>query len=228
MSTKLMPDAKPQLGPDKVREVAKKMIMADINCHGADILVICPVMVLGVRGYFRNTLGRPGVNDFGVFDDAGFLITPDVVLPFRWNCDPAKPGWNKGVDKYFAQLEPGVWPFRQGPHKRVPGRFRQMTDEEAELAQLERFFMDSRQDGEFTVRRLKEEKKYDEETGMFNINIHPGSQRSTSSWGCQTVPTSDWDAFQVAAYSAMLKSNQHWSNTVHGWFPYVLTEEKLA
>src|SRR5262245_46748936 len=121
------PKKRPELHAKTVREVATRLLLHNPECDGHAIEETCPVRILGVRGYYRNTLGRLGVNDFGVFDDAGFLITPDKVISFNWNCDPIKTGWNPGVSKFFAQLMPGVWPFRQGEHKGKAGALRQLT-----------------------------------------------------------------------------------------------------
>src|SRR5436853_3463636 len=149
----ITPRERPQLPENVVREVVARLLRENPNSDAAAIEDACKVMILGVRGYYRNTMGRLGINDFGIFDDAAFVITPDKVSRFNWNCDPSKTGWNKGVEKFYAQLTPGVWPFRQGPNRGKPGALRQFTNDEAAEAKLERFFTDDRSDGYFVVRR---------------------------------------------------------------------------
>jgi hypothetical protein len=227
----ITPKARPKLPRKTVREVADRILRENPHSDAEAIRASCPVMLLGVRGYYRNTMGRTGVNDFNVFDDAGFVITPDEVIPFNWNCDPCKTGWNAGVGKYYAQLMPGVWPFRQGTHKGTPGALRQMTNDEALVADLSRYFTDDRSDGYFVVRRVEDDNVGRLETHYQAINIHWGGKHGTSSWGCQTVPRSQWDEFQKSIYRAMNANGQAWSQakpTRRGWIPYLLTEEKLA
>src|SRR5262245_35247475 len=132
----IVPRERPKLAHKTVRETAARLLQQNPECDARAISDACPVMILGVRGYYRDTLGRLGLNDFGIFDDAGFLITPDQVTAFNWNCDPVKTGWNGGVGKLYAQLMPGIWPFRQGPHKQKAGALRQLTNEEAAQAKL--------------------------------------------------------------------------------------------
>lgn len=231
----ITPKARPQLSHDVVREVADRVLRENPNADADAIRAACPVMLLGVRGYYRNTFGRLGLNDFGVFDDAGFVITPHDVWPFNWNCDPVKTGWNPGAGtsgKFYAQLMPGVWPFRQGPHKGVPGALRQLTNDEAQEANLAQFFTDDRDDGYFVVRRVEKDQVGKLETHYQAINIHWGGEHGVSSWGCQTVPRSQWDEFQDVIYNAMNGHGQEWStadqSNKRGWLPYLLTEEKLA
>lgn len=227
MSEPIKPKHKPQLDEATVREVASRILRnSDQHVDGFRVLADCPVMILGVRGYFRNTLGKKGVNDLGVFDDAAFLITPESVTGWNWNCDPSKAGFNKGVHKLYAQLNEGIWPFRQGPHRGVPGHFRQMTDEEAQRAKLENYFSDNRKLGEFIVKRITADGIGEDDEGMFNINIHPGGKYTTSSWGCQTCLPEQWVAFKSMAYEALEHHGQTWA--ADRWIPYILTDEKLA
>jgi len=224
------PRSRPQLSKTIAREVTERRLRENPGSDASAIMAACPVMLLGVRGYYRDTLGRLGINDFGVFDDAGFLITPDDVLSFNWNCDPSKIGWNAGVNKDYAQLMPGVWPLRQGPHKAIPRALRQFTDGEAGKAGLGRFFTDARAKGHFVVRRVVDDNVGDLETDYQAINIHRGGETGTSSWGCQTIPPDQWDEFSATVYRAMNEHRQDWNEEEgsRGWIPYVLTEEQLA
>jgi lysozyme len=229
-TTAITPKARPQLPEDRIREVVDRILRENPNSDSDAIKEACPVKILAVRGYYRNTLGRLGVNDVGVFDDAGFVVTPDRVARFNWNCDPSKIGWNPGVDKFYAQLMPGVWPYREGPHRGKPGALRQLSNEDAAQAELERFFSDDRSDGYFQVRRVEKENVGKLEFKYQAINLHWGGKHGTNSWGCQTVPEPQWDEFHDAIYSALDGHGQQWDpkNNRFGWVPYLLTEEKLA
>lgn len=229
MSEILPKSGKPKLDPTIARAVATRIILED-DLVTADAVAALSVIVLGVRGYFRNSLGKPNANDRGLYDDAAFIITPTDVYPFNWNTDPSRIGFNVTAGKNMAELAPGVWPFRQGPHKRIPGRFRQLTDEDADRAELEVYFRDERADGEFLVRRIDKRGGIDYERGYQAINIHPGSQVGTGSAGCQTCPTAQWADFAGTLNRELARYGQEWERAERGAgvFLYVLTEERLA
>jgi hypothetical protein len=191
----IIPRSRPQLTADHVRAFLRE--------HGQPIDG-CPVALLGVRGYFRDTLGVPGQNDFGIYDDAIFAVGPDGFFAVvNANTDPGRTGWNPGVGKPFAVLQPGVWWFRRGPHKGKTPALRQCTDEEAEEREIPN-------DGEFTVERSYGEgnpKNY-RETGYFAINMHRGGEATTSSWGCQTIPPDQFDDFMEAVWAESKKAGQ--------------------
>lgn len=224
MST-IKPNAVPQLDHGAARKHLNRILRENPGSDALAIAAACPVMIFGVRGYFRNTLGRLGLNDFGVYDDAAFLVSPADVSAYNWNCDPVRKGWNPGVGKNYAQLMPGVWPFRLGPHKGRPGNLRQLSGGEGSTAKLARYFSDGRARGHFTVRRVVDDNVGNLETGYYAINIHDGTDRSTGSWGCQTLPPDQHATFSQAVYALAAQHGQSWPA---GWIPYVLTEEKLA
>lgn len=129
-----------------------------------------PVAILGVRGYYRDTMGARGRNDLGIYDDALFVISPNLFASFNANTDPARSGNNPKVGKPYAVLKPGVWRYRIGLHK------------QSYTALI--------QAGPVTVIRDRYE-----ETGWFGINIHKGGETRVSSEGCQTIPPRQWAAF---------------------------------
>lgn len=157
------------------------------------------VVLVGVRGYYRDTMGKPGQNDRGIYDDALFIVSPTHFTAWNANTDPSafRPG--------IASLIPGVHRYRKGKHgiSRPGGgypAFRPATEDE-----------------ELPVMR----------DGVVNpkpgvaINIHRGARNSTSSEGCQTVPPSQWDRF----YDALSSQLQQYSMKD---FPYLLiTEDQL-
>ena len=134
------------------------------------------LFLLGVRGYYRDTMGAAGTNDRGIYDDAIFIVAPEAFASFNANTDPS--AWRSGV----ASLLPGWHPYRPGNHGITkPGggypAFRPATPGEA---------LPVKRDGESTV---------PSKTPGVAINIHKGSLTSTSSLGCQTIHPSQWSAF---------------------------------
>lgn len=130
-----------------------------------------PVALLGVRGYYRDTMGEPGRNDRGIYDDALFLSSPSCHVAFNANTDPSIA--RKGV----AVLAPGLWRYKVGIHglsKPAELQYRALV-----------------QAAEVTVFRDGQ----GPDTGWFGINIHRGSREATSSLGCQTVYPTQWDAY---------------------------------
>jgi len=157
------------------------------------------VYLVGVRGYYRDTMGKTGTNDRGIYDDALFIVGPETFATFNGNTDPS--AWRKGI----ATLVPGVHPYRPANHgiSRPGGgypAFRPATKNE-----------------ELPVTR----------DGVVNprpgvaINIHRGSRTTTSSEGCQTVPPAQWDAFHALLTKELKAAGQK-------TFPYILLEGPIA
>lgn len=137
-----------------------------------------PLLIVGIRGYYLDTMGEPGVNDRGIYDDAIFIVSQNVTASFNANTDPSKirPGVGGGSSKGMASLMPGFWPvYRFDLHK---GRY---------LALCQRA-------GPVTVLRDGKAEAY-EDRGNFGVNIHRGGYSTTGSEGCQTIPPDQWPAF---------------------------------
>lgn len=154
--------------------------------------------LVGVRGFFLAD-GAPGVNDFGIFDDAVILVSPDCLVAFNGNTDPVRQGWNAKVGKPYAQLAAGVWRYTAGLHKGTPAFI---------------------QHAPVTVHRdagaaRPDVQPYDE-TGWFGINIHPAGWQSVNSEGCQTVHRGQWDGF----HALLTDELRRWKVTA---VPYILT-----
>jgi len=114
-------------------------------------------------------MGKPGVNDRGIYDDAVFIISPDKFISFNNNTDPSN--YKDGI----AVLKTGVWRYRPGKHKiNSPHGYPAFV-----------------QAGPVTVIRDKK----GPDTGWFGINIHRGGI-GTGSLGCQTLPIDQWDEFR--------------------------------
>ncbi len=165
-----------------------------------------PLIVVGIRGYYRDTMGAPGVNDRGMYDDAIFIDSPDSFANFNGNTDPSRirPGQGFAEDtKGIASLDPGAWfVHRFDIHN---GKY---------LALCQRA-------GKVTVTRDGKRENY-KDTGNFGINIHCGSYHGTSSLGCQTLHPDQWGSFiALATDLARRYHGDKWKRVV---IPYVLLE----
>lgn len=174
-----VPTSKPQASLDTVRFVALSRWRKDGHQEP-----LPQVYVLAVRGYWKSSMGDPGRNDVGVWDDAFFLVTPNTMLAERANTDPSRVGWNAGVGKPYFMLDPGIWYFYPGAHKGVRPAFRQADD--ADVAKR----LGIPHEGKFTGTRMWGfgDKRNYKETGHQQVDIHPGGIENTSSWACLTLP----------------------------------------
>lgn len=140
-----------------------------------------PVLLIGVRGYFLNTIGRYGQNDFNVYDDAMLVVEEGELLKtFNANTDPSKRGAN------LAMLDPGLYTFYRGVHKNRIKAFR---------AHPEGVSWPCTRDGKKSKCSL--------------INIHDGGLNDTWSAGCQTIPNTgkyqQFNEFRDLVYRLMDK-----------------------
>lgn len=150
----MMPPARPRI----TREEAERLLG---DTPGA-------VRLLGIRGYYRDTMGVPGKNDRGIYDDAICLVTPVRFLTCNANTDPSVS--RDGV----AVLRTGVWLYKVGMHGLTKPRHPSGALDYVEPGYQYRALV---QAGEVTVRRDQE----GDDTGWFGINIHRGSRSTTSS-----------------------------------------------
>jgi hypothetical protein len=157
-----------------------------------------PVCLVGIRGYYRDTMGVRGRNDRGIYDDAIILVSPNVHAAFNANTDPSREGINPKVKKPYAVLKRGVWSYKIGQHGISRGNPYTALVQAAPVTVL---------------------RDAAEETGWFGINIHRGGRTSTSSEGCQTIPPEQWPAFIALVQSEMKRAN---ARTLR----YVLTERR--
>jgi len=180
----MLPPSRPQQAKSKTQALLTKARVDDA------------VALVGIRGYYRDSMGEVGKNDRGIYDDAIFLISPNAYATFNANTDPSIR--RKGI----AVLKPGVHRYRKGKHGlSKPGggypALRPATPGE-----------------QLPVTR--------DETGDsmgIAINIHKGGYRTTSSEGCQTIYPSQWASFISLVYSEMDRAGQ---KTI----PYLLVEEE--
>lgn len=173
MTPAMLPPARPAWPKERVAEI--------INAAG----ITAAVVIFAARGFYRDSMGAPGRNDFGIYDDAAYVYSPHALVAFNFNTDPSRGGFNAKVGKPMAVLKPGTYTYQIGMHKAGrPGAHRALI-----------------QAGPVTVLRGAAE-----EAGWFGINIHRGGTTTTSSEGCQTVPPSQWDAFLALVESEMRRA----------------------
>lgn len=164
-----------------------------------------PVFIVGLRGYYRDTMGAAGRNDRGIYDDAMFLVSPSIFAAYNANTDPSRVrrGGGTGAAKGMASLRPGLW--RVHRFDRHKGQY---------LALCQRA-------GPVTVTRDGSDGDY-ADTGLFGINIHRGGHGTTSSEGCQTIPPGQWDSFIASAVDqAKRYHGDRWGRTT---IPYLLLD----
>ena len=138
--------------------------------------------LVGRRGYYRDSMGKPGVQERGIYDDAIALVTRDGIITFNANTDPSKHGGR------LAVLAPGVWSYKLGTHHPgTPGAYPCLV-----------------QAGPVTVNRDNGVT----ESGEFYIHIHRGGYTTTGSEGCQTIHPDQWGEFIRAVQFALKASSQ--------------------
>jgi hypothetical protein len=165
-----------------------------------------PLIVVCYRGYYLNSMGKTGVNDRGIYDDAIFIDSPNVFAAFNGNVDPSK--YRKGYGtaestKGMASLAPGVhYAHTFDYHK---GKY---------LALCQRA-------GPVTV--VRDGNPPYKDTGYFGINLHKGSYNSTSSEGCPTVYPTQWLAcISLLESEAKRLFGKRWRSAI---VPIVVIEE---
>lgn len=166
------------------------------------------VAVVAIRGYYRDSMGAPGRNDRRIYDDAMFIVTPRGVMAYQANTDPNgyRKGSGFGRGKGMACLKPGIHLYGTGRHR-------------GKLA--------FRQCEVFTV--IRDGDPPYQHRGWHAINLHSGGVTSTSSLGCQTVPSTTWGEFRRLLYAQLEEfknplRNNDWKQRVR-CFPYVLIDE---
>jgi lysozyme len=186
---------KPRLSSAQILQRFKRLRDFKLSDH--------PLVIAGVRGYYKDSMGAPGVNDRGIYDDAIFVYTPSVMASYNGNTDPSfyRKGFGSAEKtKGMASLNPGVWNVYQFDLHR--GKY---------LALCQKF-------GPVTVTRDGVTDYID--VGYFGINIHKGGRNTTSSLGCQTIHPDQWESFiSLVTDQAKRYFGLKWKKTC---IPYVL------
>lgn len=133
-----------------------------------------PVLIVGVRGYYKRTMGDPYRNDRNLYDDAIFILAPNEFHAYNANVDPST--YRKGI----ATLVPGVYDVVKWRHK---GKYAALQIVKDTVAR----------DGQTKL-----------DTGRHGINFHyGGSYTTTGSEGCMTFPRPQFWQFQGHVYELM-------------------------
>eukprot|EP00112_Aurelia_sp_Birch-Aquarium-sp1_P006169 Seg16874.1 transcript_id=Seg16874.1/GoldUCD/mRNA.D3Y31 product="hypothetical protein" protein_id=Seg16874.1/GoldUCD/D3Y31 len=195
---------KPHSKPQATREQIIDMLVDQGLWNDREISTVC---VVGVRGYYLNSMGKPGVNDRGQYDDAIFVLTADSCTSFNANTDPSI--YRAGRAQLMA---PQKVTYRPGYHgygrKSGHPAFRQTSS-----------VIVKRDDSRGNGKALGGGVFTDEGTNRFWINLHKGGRNTTSSAGCPTIPPSQWTAFYNLLRHELRKHNQ-------SSFNYYLVENK--
>jgi hypothetical protein len=192
----IAPQEKPRLSATELR--------ARIDGFGIDRAKY-PVVVVGIRGYYKNSMGAPAVNDRGIYDDAIFIESAQAMVAYNGNTDPSRfrAGSGTASKKGMASLDPGVWFVHK--FDLHSGKY---------LALCQRA-------GHVTVTRDGTPPYKD--TGSFGINIHRGGYNGTSSEGCQTIHPAQWESFIAMVQDQVQRyAGAAWRKQV---VPYVLLED---
>ena len=169
----IKPPAKPEYCKCKIKPILAQNNLQLDKCY-----------VVGIRGYYKRTMGNPTTNDRGIYDDAIFIVSPTLYKAYNANVDASV--YRTGI----ANLITGVWDYKLGIH----GLSKPKSKQYKALVQA----------GEVTVNRDKQ----GHDTGWFGINIHKGSYTTTSSLGCQTIYPDQWPEFISTVESEMAKYGQ--------------------
>ena len=169
----MVPNSRPQQAKEKTLAMVIKSGIVD------------RVALVGIRGYYMDTMGEKGKNDRGIYDDAIILLSPSVHATFNANTDPSV--HRKGI----AVLKTGIHRFRKGNHgiSKPGGGYPALrpANPKEELPVT--------RDG------------IGDDMGIA-INVHKGGYNTTSSLGCQTIYPPQYDGFINLVYSEMTRYNQ--------------------
>lgn len=175
MST--LPKGRPKLS----QEDANKIVTAKLGATAPKLVLI------GIRGYYSNSMGPTKGNDINIYDDA-MIVVGSKYATFNANTDPS---FVKRRNRVLAKLKTGNYKYYKGKHKNRYNALRPFP---------EGVDMPCTRDGKDSTAKY--------------TNIHMGGTGGTDvvwSEGCQTIPKTQWAKFIELVYEEM---NKHGLKTV--------------
>ena len=139
--------------------------------------------IVGIRGYYLNSMGAKGKNDFGIYDDAILFFDGTMLHTFNGNTDPSKHGLG------HACIKAGVYPYYRGKHRGKYDALRPFP---------EGVKIPCTRDGK--------------DSFAIATNIHKGGNKTTGSEGCQTIVPPQWEEFIWKVYDTMNIHKMHTIN----------------
>lgn len=155
--------------------------------------------IILIRGYYLDSMGKPGIDDVNIYDDAAFLITPDARESFNANTEPSFPL------KGYATLKLGMYTFYPSFHH---------------VADPKKRYKALRPYPEGVVLQCT---RNGQPSTCGNTNLHmgganPGSFDVVWSQGCITIPKTQYPDWLERTWPAIEKYNADFcgSSTVSG------------
>jgi lysozyme len=158
-----------------------------------------PVQLLGIRGYFKDTIGEKGKNDINVYDDGQFIVSDKIFMPFNGNTDPSKSGVKIATLKAHGKINPDgtVTVYNKEPYIYRIG-----------MHNMKNPYKALRQYGRITVIRGDGKEYTDTAAAPFYIDIHRGGINTTSSLGCQTIIPTQYGEYLTNVEQQLTRHNQ--------------------
>ncbi|MFM2242970.1 MAG: hypothetical protein RLZ97_1825 [Verrucomicrobiota bacterium] len=159
-------------------------------------------VIVASPGYYRDSMGKPGVNDRGINDDAFAIIAPDLFVTFNGNTDPSI------YRPEVATLKPGqVIDYRIGQHA-IGKKTQHEALRQASPVIVRRDNLIKPSGYVHRTRGISLGDGFWTDAGYpqsFWINLHRQTG-GTSSLGCLTIPAAQWIAFLTTAKEAMRRA----------------------
>lgn len=189
---KIVPNERPKMSESQIKDILARSNVFVGRQNPDDK----PLALVGIRGYYKKTMGATPENERNIYDDCLCVLSPSVYATFNANTDPSYS--RRGM----AVLVPGCYQYGLGVHRGQKAQYQAIVQVGAVTVI---------RDGLGVVTDNPPDRR-------FGINIHKGGFTNTSSEGCQTVFPGQWEAFYalVAAECARYKVTR---------FPYVLIEQ---
>lgn len=141
-----------------------------------------------VRGWYLDSMGKPGVDDANIYDDAAFLVSPNIRESYNANTGPSFP------QKGYAKLDLGLYTFYPSFHH---------------IANAAKRYKALRPYPEGVVLKCTRNGKPGK---CSHTNCHKGGSNPASfdvvwSEGCLTIPSTQYPDWQPRVWGEIVKYN---------------------